>query len=548
MARKQRRGTAEREKRAVAILIMAIAVFWLLAFVTYRADGVEGILSGVLPADVCGAAGHRLAGFTIALLGLASGIALPALALVFGLTVWSGRRDWLSRITWGLAAWTLFLPVVLGLLDVGEGWGGAYGHTVSAGIEGLVGVAGAWILLIAAAVTAILILTDWSGGVFATAIGRVVRLADAARDALGRIRLPSLTLPTRSRTEAAPEPNAPRVVPTEAPAALKAEDPGRWEADEVDPSIVEPEFPVPAAVKPKAPKKKVRRDPDVRKRPASEFEPPPLTLLTPPPPPKQSVSRNELLDLSETLRRTLEEFGIRGRVGEVHPGPVITRYDFEPAPGIKVNQIISREDDIALALRTDRIRILSRIPGKAAVGIEIPNDEPDLIPFKDVVSSRVYQDPSGVLTLAPRKGRVGPTLRRPPRDDAASARGGDDGIRKVRLHQHDHREPPLSASSRGSETHSHRPQDARAHGLQPHPSPRASRRDRRQGGVQGAQLARSRDGATVQSSSPVARSETSRRITRSSFPTVSRFRRRGTRSRRSACRTSSASSTSSRIS
>jgi len=72
----------------------------------------------------------------------------------------------------------------------------------------------------------------------------------------------------------------------------------------------------------------VLRDEGHRKRPAHEYRLPGLELLSETPPTNGAVDHEELLQLSETLRRTLEEFGIRGRVGEVHPGPVITRYDF----------------------------------------------------------------------------------------------------------------------------------------------------------------------------------------------------------------------------
>ncbi len=186
-------------------------------------------------------------------------------------------------------------------------------------------------------------------------------------------------------------------------------DPGAQDPlDDAPPGIVEPE-PLPSAsdVSPRTPARKVRRDEEVRKRPASEYRPPPVSLLSTPPPSRMRTDRQAILSLSETLRRTLEEFGIRGRISEVHPGPVITRYDFEPAPGVKVNQIVSREDDIALALRTDRVRILTRVPGKAAVGIEIPNDERELIHFTDVMTSPVFTEPLGVLTLALGKDAAG---------------------------------------------------------------------------------------------------------------------------------------------
>jgi S-DNA-T family DNA segregation ATPase FtsK/SpoIIIE len=163
-----------------------------------------------------------------------------------------------------------------------------------------------------------------------------------------------------------------------------------------EPSVGDEPFPEPFTAAPAA--RRTRREPSAR--PAGAYVRPPITLLADLPPEIATTSREEIMERSETLGRTLEEFGIRGRVSEVHPGPVITRYDFEPAPGIKVNQILSREDDIALALRSERIRILSRIPGKAAVGIEIPNREPGLIHLREIIASRAFQEMRGSLLLA----------------------------------------------------------------------------------------------------------------------------------------------------
>ncbi|MDZ4805909.1 MAG: DNA translocase FtsK 4TM domain-containing protein, partial [Candidatus Eisenbacteria bacterium] len=101
-----------------------------------------------------------------------------------------------------------------------------------------------------------------------------------------------------------------------------------------------------------------------------------------PPPP---LNQTELLDSSKTLVQTLSDFGVTGRVGEVHPGPVITRFEFEPAAGIRIAQILNRADDLALALRAIRIRIVAPIPGKAAVGIEIPNRRPATVYLREII-------------------------------------------------------------------------------------------------------------------------------------------------------------------
>ena len=77
---------------------------------------------------------------------------------------------------------------------------------------------------------------------------------------------------------------------------------------------------------------------------------------------------------SSILEKKLLDYGIEGRVINVHPGPVITMYEFEPAPGVKVNKIVGLADDLALAMRALSVRIVAPIPGKSVVGIEIPNN------------------------------------------------------------------------------------------------------------------------------------------------------------------------------
>jgi S-DNA-T family DNA segregation ATPase FtsK/SpoIIIE len=111
---------------------------------------------------------------------------------------------------------------------------------------------------------------------------------------------------------------------------------------------------------------------------------PPVALLEPGEPPAP-INQEELLETSRTLMRTLRDFGIQGQVGQVHPGPVVTQYEFEPAAGVRVSQIVSRAEDLALALRASRIRIVAPIPGKAAVGVEVPNRSAARISLRSVL-------------------------------------------------------------------------------------------------------------------------------------------------------------------
>jgi S-DNA-T family DNA segregation ATPase FtsK/SpoIIIE len=127
---------------------------------------------------------------------------------------------------------------------------------------------------------------------------------------------------------------------------------------------------------------------------------PPLDLLDAHEEKQAPIPESELLELSRVLERTLADFGVEGKVSEVHPGPVITLFEYEPAPGVKVNQILQRQDDLALALRAQRIRIVAPIPGKAAVGIEIPNRIKAMVSLREIIASPSFQKVSDALPFA----------------------------------------------------------------------------------------------------------------------------------------------------
>lgn len=100
------------------------------------------------------------------------------------------------------------------------------------------------------------------------------------------------------------------------------------------------------------------------------------------------------------LQKKLADFGVEGEVVAVRPGPVITMYEFKPAPGVKVRRIVTLADDLAMALRAVSVRILAPIPGESVVGIEIPNPRREIVFLREVIESEVYQQADSKLTLA----------------------------------------------------------------------------------------------------------------------------------------------------
>ncbi len=107
---------------------------------------------------------------------------------------------------------------------------------------------------------------------------------------------------------------------------------------------------------------------------------------------EQVVDQEAIRRDAELLEQKLGYFGIKGEVMEVLPGPVITTFEYKPAPGIKISKIVNLADDLALALSALSIRLVAPIPGKDVIGIEIPNPSMSIVPFRDVVESQAFSD------------------------------------------------------------------------------------------------------------------------------------------------------------
>ena len=126
---------------------------------------------------------------------------------------------------------------------------------------------------------------------------------------------------------------------------------------------------------------------------------PPLELLDIAPEPKGQYSRESLEAVSRQLELKLKDFGIEAQVVEVLPGPVITRFEIQPAPGIKGNQIINLAKDIARSLSVVSVRVVDVIPGKSVIGVEIPNEYRELVALSDIFRSKEYDAMKSSLTI-----------------------------------------------------------------------------------------------------------------------------------------------------
>ena len=134
------------------------------------------------------------------------------------------------------------------------------------------------------------------------------------------------------------------------------------------------------------------------------FELPQLRLLDLPGEERVEVDEGDLEAQAARLEETLGHYGVKGRVTDILPGPVVTMFEFEPAPGIKVSRIAGLGDDLAMALRALKVRIVAPIPGKGAVGIEVPSAHRQMVNFREVLASRNFRGGKKQLPVALGKG------------------------------------------------------------------------------------------------------------------------------------------------
>jgi S-DNA-T family DNA segregation ATPase FtsK/SpoIIIE len=125
---------------------------------------------------------------------------------------------------------------------------------------------------------------------------------------------------------------------------------------------------------------------------------PPMHLLNKPQGGKKGAAQ-DVLETARKLEATLESFGVRAKVLDVSRGPAVTRYEVQPDVGVKVSRIVSLTDDIALALAAKDIRMEAPIPGKSAIGIEVPNPEISIVTLREVLESDVFREAPGKLTI-----------------------------------------------------------------------------------------------------------------------------------------------------
>ncbi|QTA78891.1 DNA translocase [Desulfonema limicola] len=146
---------------------------------------------------------------------------------------------------------------------------------------------------------------------------------------------------------------------------------------------------------------------ELKRKKNSKYQKPVITFMNEPKHDFGTEDKEFLEHQAQLLAAKLEDFGVKGRVSNVIPGPVITTYEYKPAPGIKINKVVNLTDDLALALRAISIRIVAPIPGRAVIGIEVPNAKREVVWLKEIINSNVFKQSESILTICLGKDIVG---------------------------------------------------------------------------------------------------------------------------------------------
>ncbi len=404
----------QREIAAIALLLFAVFLAGALLFQRAPAGGQCWDASGAF-----GPLGTYLRCAAIRSVGAPAAALLCAMPLVFALYAF-GRierradRAWLTLLGGGV----LLVPIAGALAIGGDPAGGhpamgVWGQLAAHLLRAVVGTAGAWMVLalLVSALTALSL--SWNpvrmlvgrahasplgGGVIA-ASGVVsempVLLAGPARargrrgkNALTPVRMAALLEPPPEEMPAI-DPALARYAasPTEELAARDPEAPKkrgkRGRADEVPP-VVESVA-------------QQLAEPD---EPTEMTELPSAGLLAPGKPTNVDVNRRELEEAGDKLMSALRTFKVDGELVGWTTGPTVTQFEVEPAAGVKVRQIATLADDLALAMRAQSIRIVAPIPGRGAVGVEVPNRTPEMVMFREMLESRDFREAKAALPIA----------------------------------------------------------------------------------------------------------------------------------------------------
>lgn len=363
---------------------VGVGVFALLVGVALASWSPSG------EANLAGAVGAMVADVLVQAIGLAAWL-LPVGLFAWAVVIFRGRTTELGplfgiALVAGVVASAILLQLLVGSWREMEA-GGVIGGFLRVVLNDSLGPAGTW---------------GVAGAVFlfslTVATGQTLRGAAARTGAVARGSAVRVREGIRSRRRSEPielgglEEIEPPRVRRRRPAAPQGDENVAREREPRRAPVIST---TPAAPRKKAPRRQVEMRFD-----DGDYDLPTQSLLDEPPQQDDTVDEETLIARARVLETKLQTFGVEGEVKGIHPGPVITTYEFEPAAGVKVARITRLTDDLTMALSARSLRIVAPIPGKSVVGIEVSNAKREMVSMRDIVSDEEFAASKGHLELA----------------------------------------------------------------------------------------------------------------------------------------------------
>ena len=387
-----------RRQDVVAILTLTATVLLTLALISYDARHPG--------ANLVGPVGHRLARALMLAFGLVAWF-LPLEGALLTLRLFRRRTAMLGIATMASTLVLVVMGAALAHLLVtpqaawGASPGGAVGELLGEVLRSLLGFYGTAIIGFAVLGISVILRTPWTLEEAGAAVARLAHAGWTKLQGIGAA-LREAWAEAREIHEEEIRASQPRIMN----AGFDEED----DEEDAPLPVVRASRPAPKAravaktgptiVAPKETKQAPLEISTRPRRDHRDFELPPTELFDEPDASVIHVDADALRENAELLTEKLAAYGVRGRVDEIHPGPVVTMYEFEPQSGTKVSKIAGLADDLAMALAAQKVRIVAPIAGKARVGFELPNDTRQTVSLREILDDRRWEKHTGALPVA----------------------------------------------------------------------------------------------------------------------------------------------------
>ncbi len=422
---------SRRVSEFLGVVLFATSLIWLIALVTYEpSDPTWFFNAGAhgTPANFIGRVGAFLAELSFELCGYAAFLVPVVLGIAGWKLFWCSAIDAVyTKIVGGLllfACSSALLTLALGRIGFTNGAGGYLGVLLSGWLADSLNRTGSIIVILTLLLLSLILATQFSFGRLFSSVVRAVaarwtsvvsrlrerreaRRREKQRQEIVRkhtARSPDDVKAAQAKAAADRQPSAGRTPPEDVRPPVTAPrpapgDPGTGGSRRVTPEIARPTPPAKRAEKgPSVPLSGdfESRTPIERRR--EGFTLPPLALLDAPKS-EHKIDERELMDSARLLEEKCHEFSVAGSVVQIHPGPVVTTFEFKPDAGVKYAKVTGLADDLSLALKAESV-LIERIPGKSTVGIQIPNTSREQISLRDILESDVFRRSGSKLTVA----------------------------------------------------------------------------------------------------------------------------------------------------